>query len=590
MRVGRQRTNRSKQRSTESGAVAVMIAVTATLLIVCLAFAIDLGYGWQVKRSMVKATDAAALAAADTAKSLSNRDLSQGNCPSSVATQAIKYLQLNNTDSSLGSNGFCVITGSDSTSLKPTDPTQSSGLVTVRAKQTATFSFARIFGLNSKDIYSSTTALWQNAPLLPFVGCATKSNLDALPEQVTSDWSGSGTSTLCTPGKSGGYGMINFDSKPTGSTSFDSCKSSNSTYQATLPATFATWLSTGYPDLLDIGDYKCARVGQQYGNAVDAAICKARGRAGVIPLIADNPEQKNYTAGSSNPTKDWIVRITGFALVSVDDYLTQPDTGKCASIAGKPLSGREIKPKKVRLVTARKSAAPGDNYQVTNLPAWPTEITVNTPTTLTVTAQNNQTSSPITDAVLTITLSTSGTRPTFPLPTGNNGLPCTGPTYPGGNGGIVSVAYACPIQSLPIGASAAQSFTFTPVVTNSVTVSVKMTSNGTRDSESTNNSRTEPITVISAPVTTTTTTIAPTTTTIPATTTTIAPIGDFRTLILTYSEKITTGQCCAGLNKFYSYSICAVNVATAALAKIAPPGCLQDPQSNCVGGLSLIHI
>ena len=154
-------------RDEEGGAVAVMVAIIASLLIVCLAFAIDMGYAWQVKRAMVKSTDAAALAAAQAATGIENLSV-RGPCPTSVDTQAVTFLNANTTGASLE---FCRMTG---TKTGASNASQSSGIVTVRAMQTANFSFSRLFGLNSTDIYSSTSARWNNAPLLPFVACANR--------------------------------------------------------------------------------------------------------------------------------------------------------------------------------------------------------------------------------------------------------------------------------------------------------------------------------------------------------------------------------------------------------------------------------
>jgi len=568
-----------KNGEDEGGAIAVMVAVVATLLIVCLAFAIDMGYAWQVKRSMVKSTDAAALAAAQKATDIKNLSV-RGACPTSVKDQAVSYLNANTTAPTLD---FCQMAGISTT---PSNASQSSGIVTVRAKQTATFSFSKLFGLNSRDVYSSTTARWNDAPLLPIVGCANKGNssdtnnkgvsdwfanksANRSPLKVTSDWSGSTNATLCSGGASGGYGIIDLASSPTGtgSSEFSKCNSSNAAYQTALKSSIANWLASGYPATVKDGAYKCAAVGQLYGAAIDKAICQARGKEVAIPIVDDLKAKNDSSSG-----KDWIIHISGFALVTIDNYTTGTNQDKCSTLAaGKPANRKA----QFRLTSTRKMATVGD-LSISTTPTWPSSVVINTPTVLTIEAYNASTIT-VTDAKFTITLSSNNGAPTVPLPSAPSD--CKSDSI-----GANTVVFTCKVvpKSWASNTTATQSFTFTAVSTTPVSVSVRLSAGQINESVPENNERLATIYVTSQPTTTTSaTTTTTTTTTVPPTTTTVAPVGDFSRLVMTYLRTATDkSSCCKGLNELYSYRICAVNIATAAAA-LSPAACLDYLGQNC---------
>ncbi len=555
-----------------------MVAVVATLLIVCLAFAIDMGYAWQVKRSMVKSTDAAALAAAQKATDINNLSV-RGACPTSVKDQAVTYL---NANTSAPTIDFCQMAGISTT---PSNASQSSGIVTVRAKQTATFSFSKLFGLNSKDVYSSTTARWNDAPLLPIVGCANKSNSSDTnnkgvsdwvantsatksPLQITSNWSGSNNATLCSAGASGGYGIIDLASSPngTGSSEFSKCNSSNATYQAALTSNIAAWMLSGYPATVGDGDYKCAAVGQLYGATIDKALCQARGKEVAIPIVDDLKAKNGSSSG-----KEWIVHISGFALVTIDNYTTGTNQDKCSALA----SGQPAKKKaQFKLTATRKMATVGD-LSISTTPTWPSSVVINTPTVLTIEAFNAS-SIAVTDAKFTITVSTNNGAPTVPIPSAPSDCKSSA-------SGANSVVFTCNVvpKSWASNTTAQQSFTFTALSTNNVSVAVRLSAGQINDNNTDNNDRGATITVASQPTTTTSTTTTTTTTTVPPTTTTAAPVGSFTRLVMTYLRTATNGStCCIGLNELYSYRICAVNVATATAA-LSPADCLDYQGQNC---------
>ena len=264
-----------------------MVALTAVLLMSLLAFAVDLGYAWQTQRAMVKATDAAALAAARTAResAQSGTKLSPGTCPSNVNSTANAYLADNQSGAATTPDGFCVLAGvADATGKAGTIDT-ANGLVTVRGTTTADFSFARIFGLNSTKVHASSTVQWGTAPLLPIIACDVRGTngvsgwLDdpSGPKQFSQLWSGSDSSNLCSAdgagdSGSGEYAMIDFNPRPMSETDFGPCRGgtqpADTNYQLnTVPPNLVEWIQNGYPNAIAYGQYLCGRVGQKIGRA-----------------------------------------------------------------------------------------------------------------------------------------------------------------------------------------------------------------------------------------------------------------------------------------------------------------------------------
>ena len=338
----------------ESGAVAVLFAILSLVLVICLAFAIDLGYAWQVKRSMVKATDAAALAAAQEARNaaVTGRPLSSGLClntSAAIENEARQRLTDNRADSNLE---FCVI-GST--------PTKEKGVVTVRGNYSADLSFAGVIGKNNIDVSSSSSAKWEKAKLLPIAVCAGSSQSDI------SDWienvsrtpladqtlraSSSDQSRLCSSGNSGGFGVIDLEPGSEGFPRNDNRQSVSrhcTRTEAQIETTALNALNNiGNVTPIDKDDFRCARTGQYLGTEVDRALCNAAtGTQFVLPIVTEKPTQET---GSGN---DWIVQISGFALASFDAYTGIRGENLCSGIAAGPSRKRNLS--KAQLVASRQ--------------------------------------------------------------------------------------------------------------------------------------------------------------------------------------------------------------------------------------------
>jgi Flp pilus assembly protein TadG len=123
-------------RNRETGAVAVIVAVTMVVSIGAAAFAVDLGSAWESQRRLHTATDSAALAAA--------QEYAFGNdgCGGTDDTYVT-----NNDD--VASVTECQRVG-----------TTASGYVSVSAERPVDFHFAKIFGIDGTDVDSSTTAAY----------------------------------------------------------------------------------------------------------------------------------------------------------------------------------------------------------------------------------------------------------------------------------------------------------------------------------------------------------------------------------------------------------------------------------------------
>lgn len=347
----------------ESGAVAVLFAILSLVLVICIAFAVDLGYLWQVKRSMVKATDAAALSAAQEARNaavaaaVSGSTLPPGECPSggAIEYEARQRLRDNRTDANLE---FCVIGSA---------PTKAKGVVTVRGKYKARLSFAGVIGKDEITVSSSSSAKWEKAKLLPMAVCAGSSQSD-ISKWIADDFrtpftteppigaSSSERSRLCSAGSSGGFGVIDLEPNADGEFPPDDSRTSVRDYcTRTLPEIKNTFLAAldGISNVREInkGDLRCARTGQYLdtpeNKAVDNALCSARGTQFVIPIVTETPTSETGTGS------DWIVRISGFALASFDAYTGNNGDDFCdRNTAAGPSRKRNLP--KAQLVASRQ--------------------------------------------------------------------------------------------------------------------------------------------------------------------------------------------------------------------------------------------
>jgi len=119
----------------ERGAVAVMVAIMLVLLMSMAAFSLDSGNGWRARRELITATDAAALAAAETYAQNGN---GCAGVPSTFVSANLSAASVTGCSfSNLGSGA---------------------GAVTVQAKTPLHYTFAGIIGVDDRDVHSSTTA------------------------------------------------------------------------------------------------------------------------------------------------------------------------------------------------------------------------------------------------------------------------------------------------------------------------------------------------------------------------------------------------------------------------------------------------
>jgi Flp pilus assembly protein TadG len=182
----------------ERGAVAVIVAICAVVIFGFAAYSIDAGRLWTSRRHLVTTADAAALAGAK------DYALGQAGCSSAVPT----YVTANHPGATLVS---CTPVVQDSTR----------GYVTVQAKASVDFSFAKIFGFTARDVHGTTTAQWgipkSVGSLRPFGLCIDAS--DQL-RQWLADPTGSSDVIRITYGKSqpdacgsvpGNWGVQDFD-------------------------------------------------------------------------------------------------------------------------------------------------------------------------------------------------------------------------------------------------------------------------------------------------------------------------------------------------------------------------------------------
>ncbi len=185
---------------------------------------IDLGNGWQSRRHLVTATDAAALAAAQ------DYAIDLDGCTNQAAT----YVNNNFADATMVS---CVLGGSPG-----------AGWVTVTADVDVTTRFAGVIGAGDYDVSSASTARWGTTRtvggLRPLSLCAKafgiESWLDDPQEELTVrvDYTKDGDHPECDSGQNGvpgTWGMMDFNGIAGGNN--DSKE----------------WILTGYPDLVQGG-------------------------------------------------------------------------------------------------------------------------------------------------------------------------------------------------------------------------------------------------------------------------------------------------------------------------------------------------
>lgn len=139
----------------EEGAIAIIVAITLLLFMGLLAVTVDAGQLWTQRRTLVKATDAAALDAAQQG--------ARGGSPCAVVgTRLAANAAVDGDACTAGTTG-------------------AASWVRVEAQRTVDFAFAPVFGVASEQVRSASTARWgaplQASGLRPFGACATHPDL-----------------------------------------------------------------------------------------------------------------------------------------------------------------------------------------------------------------------------------------------------------------------------------------------------------------------------------------------------------------------------------------------------------------------------
>jgi Flp pilus assembly protein TadG len=264
----------------EKGAVAVIVGLCSLMIFAFAAYAIDSGRAWTSRRHLVTASDAGALAAAQSYAS------NQTGCPGAAADA----VSANHSGASL-------------VACTPVQKSTTSGYVTVKATATLDYTFAAIFGQNSKVISSTTTAQWgipaSVSGLRPF-GLCIEAN------QQLKDW-------LANPvGTSGVVRVAYGKDQPTacgdapgnwGVVDFDGGANSNSDIMQ--------WTQNGYPGQVSVGDVLSGDTGA-ISNSIDSELSflKSSGQTFALPVFDT----------ITDPGANAQMHIVAFVIVKLVDY------------------------------------------------------------------------------------------------------------------------------------------------------------------------------------------------------------------------------------------------------------------------------
>jgi len=140
----------ARLRNDEQGAVLAIVAITLLALLGMLVLTFDLGRGVALKRNMVNAADAGALAAAREC------GLARGEAS---AMQAADELVADNNDAATVT-GFQIDPGPAQCSGAPNPDPDGRNTVTVTVNVTQEYFFAQIFGFDSGTVAATATAEW----------------------------------------------------------------------------------------------------------------------------------------------------------------------------------------------------------------------------------------------------------------------------------------------------------------------------------------------------------------------------------------------------------------------------------------------
>lgn len=141
-------------RGEERGAVMMIVAISLIVLLGMLVLTVDLGRMVAVKREMVRAADAAALAAA--------QECAFGNDSGAATSAALQIAGTNHDGASLASPLIFVPPG------ECDNPTLGGAkLVTVKVTTSLDMFFAPIFGINTGSVVAQATATWATPGAAP---------------------------------------------------------------------------------------------------------------------------------------------------------------------------------------------------------------------------------------------------------------------------------------------------------------------------------------------------------------------------------------------------------------------------------------
>ena len=141
----------ARARREESGAVLVLVALGLVALIGLLVLTVDLGRMIAIRREMVRAADAAALAAA--------QECAFGHGSGAARTAALDLATQNRSDASIA--GIPIDPQCDHPTSEDTK------LVTVRLSTTVDMFFAQIFGYDTRPVTAQATAMWSAPGPIP---------------------------------------------------------------------------------------------------------------------------------------------------------------------------------------------------------------------------------------------------------------------------------------------------------------------------------------------------------------------------------------------------------------------------------------
>lgn len=135
---------RELRRRDERGVTAIIVALMITALTGSAAISVDYGHAVYEKRRVQKAADAGARAVATDCA------LAPGSstCSQSTANATVDSLVVSNANSSTSAPTKSLVKGIDT------------GTITVQTQQTVPYSFARVFGINSKTVTGRSVASW----------------------------------------------------------------------------------------------------------------------------------------------------------------------------------------------------------------------------------------------------------------------------------------------------------------------------------------------------------------------------------------------------------------------------------------------